>query len=388
MGLAPPGVRAAVLVGLVVLATLAACDESASRPQAWARPTASATRESDGGESAATDPPALAGDLKGDIEGFTTVDACIAAHAGVDPLVGDTLEGIGYDTLLRDACRALEAAKTRSTKPCDEIAASSLRARCVSRVAAIERDPEACPWEVPTQPERGRDPVCLALATSDPRPCAAAFEAVDRATCEAISSGDAARCARLPGRSDRARCERDAKRWAGALPAAPGSSRSNAAALGKATLTEPGDAGVQSFPVDVSRGLVVVERMDGAHVVVGPPLEVGSDFVVSSPNSPGSLSLELVIPSDSRKARVEGGVVRRPNRPSISFDRPQASALAIQVRRFERTRGGAVEVTVSGILREGVGVEVALSTFVRDVVKGAAVLGPARPGLGDGGWMR
>jgi hypothetical protein len=97
---------------VVVLVALAACDDDAPKRRAEARPAAStgSSPDADGGESASADPPALAGDLGADIEGFTTVDACVAAHAGVDPLVGDALEGIGYDTLLRDACRALEAA--------------------------------------------------------------------------------------------------------------------------------------------------------------------------------------------------------------------------------------------------------------------------------------
>jgi hypothetical protein len=375
---------------VVVLVALAACDDDAPKRRAEARPAAStgSSPDADGGESASADPPALAGDLGADIEGFTTVDACVAAHAGVDPLVGDALEGIGYDTLLRDACRALEAAKTRDAKRCEAIAASSLRARCVARVAVLAGDPEACPWDVPTRPERGRDPACLALASGDLRLCAAALETTDRVSCEAIAGRNAAPCAKLPGMAERGRCERDAKRWTRALPASAAPPRASAAPQGKATVTEADDAGAQSFSLDVSRGIVVVERIDGAHFFVGPSLEVGSDFIVPSPNSQGSLSLELVVPADSRKARVDGGEVRRPGRPSVSFDGPQASALAVHVTRFERTRGGAVEVTVSGALRDGLRVESTLSTFVRDVVRGSALLGPARLGLGDAGRMR
>src|SRR5438874_908997 len=53
------------------------------------------------------DPPPPAGDLKAEIERFTTLDACVAEKAKLDPLVGDALRAIGYDTFLRDACRQL-----------------------------------------------------------------------------------------------------------------------------------------------------------------------------------------------------------------------------------------------------------------------------------------
>src|ERR1019366_5592349 len=43
-------------------------------------------------------PPAPAGDLKAEIARFTTLDACVNERARVDPIVGDALEAIGYDT--------------------------------------------------------------------------------------------------------------------------------------------------------------------------------------------------------------------------------------------------------------------------------------------------
>lgn len=95
-----------------------------------------------------------------------------------------------------------------------------------------------------------------------------------------------------------------------------------------------------------------------------------------------------MIPADTRKARVDGGELRRPGQPSVTFDGPQAAALAVHVTRFERARGGVMEVTVAGALRDGIRVEAVLSTFVRDVVRGSALLGPARLGLGDAGRMR
>ncbi|HKQ70722.1 MAG TPA: hypothetical protein VJT73_15355 [Polyangiaceae bacterium] len=63
--------------------------------------------------AAEVDPVAPSGDLKSDVEAFTTLDACAAARAVKDPLLGDAIGALGYDTLARDACRILEAMKTR-----------------------------------------------------------------------------------------------------------------------------------------------------------------------------------------------------------------------------------------------------------------------------------
>jgi hypothetical protein len=375
------------------LLALVACDDDSARarPPRPASPVGSATgaREGDGGEVPdSVDPPAPAGDLGADIAAFTTLDACVAARSGVDPLVGDALEAIGYDTLLRDACRTLDAVHARDTKRCNDILASSLRAHCVAAVAEVDGDPDACPWDVATHPERGRDPVCIALASRDPRPCAGALEPGDRAACQAILAHDAAPCARL-GPADRARCDRDRRRWASVITAVTASATPASVPQGKVIVSSAGDAGaagaVQTFPVDVSRGVVLVEHIDGVHVVVGAPLG-GGGFVASSPNTLGSASFELVVPADSRKARVESGEVRAPGQPPAIFDGSRASGLAVRVTKLERSRGGAVELSVSGSIQDGVRVDATASTFVRDVVKASALLG--LPRLGDAGWMR
>src|SRR5579884_4198000 len=136
------------------------------------------------------DPPAPAGNLEGDIESFTTVDACVRAHPIADPLLGDALEAVGYDTFLRDACRVLAAAKARDASPCASIDASALRRRCEATVAEVAGRPDGCPWDVPTKPELGRDPECVAIATPDARLCAAVRDRAGRAACEGIATHD------------------------------------------------------------------------------------------------------------------------------------------------------------------------------------------------------
>src|SRR5262245_61419137 len=43
------------------------------------------------------DPAPPAGDLRADVERFTSLDDCVERHATIDPLVGDALQSIGYD---------------------------------------------------------------------------------------------------------------------------------------------------------------------------------------------------------------------------------------------------------------------------------------------------
>ncbi len=117
----------------------------------------------------AVDPPAAAGDLQAEIQGFGGIDACVEQKAHLDPLLGDALEAIGYDTFVRDACRVLDAAKAGDPARCDAIDASSLRRQCVSTVAVSKGDADACPWNIPSRPEDGRDTWCLAMAARDPR---------------------------------------------------------------------------------------------------------------------------------------------------------------------------------------------------------------------------
>jgi hypothetical protein len=90
----------------------------------------------------ALDPPAPPGDLKTELDEFTTVDACVQQRARLDPLVGDALDAIGYDTFLRDACRMLDAAKAQDDRRCEAIDASILRERCKATVAEIIGDAE------------------------------------------------------------------------------------------------------------------------------------------------------------------------------------------------------------------------------------------------------
>src|SRR5882672_10911764 len=52
--------------------------------------------ETEAGIEVVVDPPPRTGDLKSEVESFTTLDACVKARAPIDPLLGDAIEALGY----------------------------------------------------------------------------------------------------------------------------------------------------------------------------------------------------------------------------------------------------------------------------------------------------
>jgi hypothetical protein len=384
--------RARVKAALPLLfLALLACDPEAPK----AKPTEPAPVASlavalgmDAGElEPSVDPPPPAGDLKAELDAFTTVDACVAQRAAGDPVVGDALEAIGYDTLVRDACRLLDAAKSRDPKRCADVLASTLKTRCEAGAAELAGTPEACPFDVPSRPDRGRDAACLALATRDASLCDAALDRTARVTCAALATHDAAPCKKLPLRADQLRCARDEQRWAAVLPVADAPPRPGAAPSGKVTLT--GDAGAfasDAFALDVSRGVVVLNQMDGARVMLGSMNKGGLGFVAPPPNAPKTLAFELMVPGDPKKAHLERVQLDVPGHSMIDVAGSKAGAFTVHVTRFEKRYGGAVELTLEGSLDQGVAVKAEVTTFVRDVVSSSAML--AAPRGGDPGGMR
>ncbi len=378
-------------IAAALLLALAACDDDPPKAKATeVPPVASIARALgvDAGElEPSVDPPAPAGDLAAELTAFTTVDACVAQRAAGDPVVGDALEAIGYDTLLRDACRLLDAAKSRDPKRCGDILASTLKARCEASAAELAGQPEACPFDVPMHPELGRDGACLALATRDASLCDAALDRTARVTCAALAAHDAAPCKKLPLRADQLRCARDEQRWAAVLPAADAPARAGGAPSGKVTLT--GDAGAlasDAFPLDVSRGVVVLERLDGAHLVVGSLNRATTGFLAASPNAPKTFAFELIAPPDLKKAHLDRAQLDVPGHSLIDVGSSRAAAFTVRVTKLEKKRGGAVELTLEGPLDEGSTVKVEATTFVRDLVGASAML--SAPRGGDPGGLR
>ncbi|HXX67086.1 MAG TPA: hypothetical protein VEK07_07890 [Polyangiaceae bacterium] len=337
------------------------------------------------------DPPAPAGDLQGELDAFTTIDACVEARARLDPLVGEAIEAIGYDTFLQDACRLLDAAKARDPRRCDTVGATSLRERCEATVAEVTGDADACPWTTPARPRLGRDPGCVAIALRDTRLCAGAARSSTQVTCEAVVTHDRARCGALSTPSEMERCARAADRWRAVLPAA---SQDRAAAFQTSgtVRVDAFDAGAPELDValglDVRHGVVVNEERDGSHVVVGPLSESGLDFVAPSPYVRATLAFEMVATAgrssaaNGTEARIERAELVVPGRAAVATPAARSTLRATSAR-FEAKRGASLEVTIEGTLSSAVGdwrVRGRLVTFVRDVVRresGQAAGGPS-----------
>ena len=371
----------------------------------------------DAGEiEAKVDPPAPAGDLRAEIGRFTTIDACVEERASVDPVLGDALEAIGYDTFLRDACRVIDATKANDANRCAAIDASSLEARCRATVAEVNGKPEACPWEAARRRARGRDAKCVAVASRDPRLCAAVADLRDRATCEA-TLGLQRSCAKLRARTEQARCARDAERWRGVV-SADSSGSTGAAPADKqpfvvaGTLHVEGAAGTNaanaSTPVDVdltpdlARGVTIVEQRDGAQIVLGPLTEAGLDFIAPSPHTRASLALELFLPvlptlakpsahaaqGAGTSARIERAELLLPGRLPLSTPGARSTLVASLVASVDGlalSRASPVKIEVNGDLGSAGSnwhVHAEATTFVRDIVKASDLYDGMLPSRG------
>jgi hypothetical protein len=388
------------LAGLAALAAVAAgCDPS---PSVGDRPLVARTRQpapppraddTDAEPAVATeviDPAPPPGDLKSEIDGFTTLDGCVKTHARLDPLVGDAIEALGYDTLLRDACSIVEAAKALDVRRCAVIEVSSLRERCVATVAEVAGKADACPWEMPGRPLRGRDPACLAIAARDARLCAAVVQASEREACVAVAAGEPAACNKLPREADRARCARAAARWRTLLTiAAP---RPRLAVTGKLHLEAAGETPFDSdFAEELERGLVVEEQNAGLRLRVGSALGSGMDDLDRD-----KVVVELVVPPvDPAQATPPAPAVRverldaivRGHRVTL-VSPARATGITVKVTSLERARGSRVELSIAGVFGDGpsaANAHVELQTFVRDVVRPADVYSmPLHLGLDAG----
>jgi hypothetical protein len=374
---------------------LAGCEEDRGPPApglpAAPAPSTRGAGDAGGSTTEPPDPPPLAGDIRAEIDRFTTIDACVAERARLDPVLGDALEAIGYDTFVRDACRVLDAAKAKDRRRCDAIDASSLRSRCQTAVAAISGDPDACPWEIAGKPARGRDGACVAIAARDARLCVSAADARARATCEAIAGHDAAACAKLGTPADRAVCARDAERWRAAIP---GSEAGATAFAVEGTLhVEGADAGAPldvDLAPDLARGVVLIEQRDGARLVVGRLSDASPGFVAPSPYVRAGIGLEIRViggpASRTTVARVERSELLLPGRAALQTPAAR-STLAAQIVTLGRARGAPVSLTVAGGMDGGGGswrVQARMTTFVSDVVRAAALA----PDLGGDATMR
>jgi hypothetical protein len=384
------GAKLGLGLALLALAALGAgCDKSpfesdgqipaepGSPPPSRAPHRASAAVDLDGAVVVErSDPPPPAGDLREDVARFTSLDTCVAQHAVQDPLIGDAVRAIGYDTLLRDACRVLQAIKQKDTTTCAAITASSLQQRCETLVAIALQDPERCPWEIPSQKQRGREPMCLAVSTHEPRSCAAGLDSA-RPTCEALASGDASRCAKASA-DDRASCTRDVARYRTLLgdeheahDASPPHARVEI--HGVSGTKDPPTTDFDVSPSVVGGAVVAAEAVGGAGIELAHDLE--STLRLPARTERSHLTAAVLFEAGGPKLTKLSFLV--PRLPEIACPSPHCN-LAVTMPKADTKRGAPLAVTIAGTVETVAGtyqVKVEIDTFVRDVVGRMAIYG-------------
>ena len=335
-----------------------------------------------------SDPPPPAGDLKADLDRFVNIETCVKERANLDPLVGDGLRAIGYDTFLRDACRLLEAAKDKKRETCDRIDSSAMRARCQSWVAMVAQTPDACPLQFDGIATRGRNITCLAVAGKDPRLCTAEARTAVRATCDALASVDEARCDVLIP-PDRPGCRREVTRWhallgtplsgLAALPAA----RGKLVVKGEAGTPDPGTTEAD-LSTEFARGGVVVTSRERSRIELGMIGESETTRIAPSPNRRARLGIAMLLepgatPKDPQKPLLERLELEIPGEATLVYPGVRCDC-RVTTARVDRTRGGEIALALQGTISAGprsYRVDIDLVTFVRDVVNEQTVVGGA-----------
>lgn len=350
-----------------------------------------------GGFIDTSDPPAPAGDLKAELDRFVNVETCVKERANLDPLVGDAIRAIGYDTFLRDACRLLEAAKDKKRETCDRIDSSALRTRCQSWVSMVSQTPETCPLRFEGLASRGRNVTCIAVAGKDPRLCAAEARASGRATCSALASRDEAKCdVLLP--AERPMCKREIARWKSVLapplsglPKLP-TPRGKLSVKGAAGTPDPATP-TADLASELARGGVVVTSRDRARIELGMIGESETSRIAPSPNRRARLGIAVLMepgatPKDAPKPVLERLELEIPGQATLVHPLAKCDC-RITTARVDRTRGGEIVIALTGTITLGARsytIDVDLSTFVRDVVSelpGSRVLPPVHPTIGE-----
>ena len=321
------------------------------------------------------DPPSPPGDLRSDIDRYTTLEACVAEHAQTDPLISDSLHALGYDTFLRDACRMLDAMKTKRPETCAPIDAGGLRARCQASVAMVTQSPEQCPWEVPDTPTRGRDATCVAVASRDSRLCMAATR-TDHVRCEALVARSEERCGARGEDREKSACTRDVQRWRRVLDAPQVGLAAIPAPRGRLELhgvegsSDPSHVDTD-LASDLARGVVVTEGKDGLHLAFGSALELGVTNFAPSPAGRVRFALAIAVPAEKpgAAASIEHAELAVPGKNLMVVPGARCDC-GVKVVKLGRARGDEVHLVFEGTIGAAPNAYRAradVTTFVRDV---------------------
>jgi len=280
---------------------------------------------------------------------FSTLEACVAAIPSRGPLLSDALEELGLASLARDSCHLIEAVHARSAEPCKAVSLGVLATRCLVAAAVARSEAEACPAVDAHDPTRGRDALCLALASRRTQPCDA-LEASDAITCRATTRQERALCKESPTAARRQACARSVERWRGLVgPVAEAPEHAP-----RAQLDRPD--GSRAFDALAVAGAVVVDRAGKRRIAVDVARARTRLKLRLRVDAAGAAELEVF-------ELTEGGIV-------VAHSGPLARA---SVTFHERDGGAAEALTV--VLKAGGEAEgftsFTLTTPVRDRIAGA-----------------
>lgn len=396
--------------GLAVLGFAASACEKSKAPESGPTPSDVARTfgiDASGLSPDPSDPVAPAGNLREEAEHFTTLEACVAERAKVDPLVGDAIRAIGYDTLFYDGCRVLHAAKDRDISACEPIVSSALRARCETLVSIARGDSDACPRVRESSVTSGRSPTCLAAASGDARLCQGEPK-IARIHCEALVMRDEKRCDWLPDDVQRPgmgrrSCLRELARLRALLPEAKRGLPPLATPRAELRVTfdnrapdgppptpdgGPPDAGAKVILLDAgaeSRTDVTAEVAQGVVIFPGHArreifdrtrlgMEIGTigegspTFVGAGPTRGARLGLLLSFAKGGKEVRVERAELDLPGARSHIYPGERFKGTAT-FTKLEDGVGGEASLAFTGDFDQGrIVVKLDLTTFVRDVV--------------------
>lgn len=311
------------------------------------------------------DPPPPAGDLKAEADAFVDLETCVRQRARVDSVLGDAIDALGYDTLMRDSCRLIEAVKTKSVTACEPIVASSLRDRCNMSVAVVSGDSLLCPMS-----GQNHDALCVALARKDPRLCAS-VPLERRTTCRAMLGRDSKKCT-----GDK-RCERMVDRWKTLIPTVE--AKQELGTKIRLEVTERIDGGKQKpVTADLSQFVVpatVFKSPSGAKIMIGemtaaawPPFRIAPDprlamTLVAAPENikqgihplgSEALAFELLVPKVAQLSSSKQIAPATVNVDMLGIDIGSPVRFNVEVDLGDEANGFHVSLNIN--------------TYVRDVV--------------------
>lgn len=371
--------RARIVTACALLAVIAGCGSRAERPRPErapaprrARPAPDATPVRPNLDAAlpAEQPRPLPGVLA----------ACVhRVQAGIPRELAGALDALEYPRIAEDGCRLDLAVATRDPALCDGVALSAVRERCRARTAIATARPEACP---PSVLDRGRDPVCVALAARASGLCTAASRH-DLLRCLAIARGDERDCASLdpllrPG------CTGDVTALRGVLPRLlrpplPPATARLRVAWGTRIEPEAGGAPREFTLSAFARGAYLDER--GTLYLVDPTRGWPSELATTLGSAEPVVGVAIALPSRPARGGLVALRVVLPEGRVVETGGASERA-EVQLTELTRQRGGIVAGTVTAqAFATGipVAVEVEFRTFVRDVVTAETLGAPAPP---------